>query len=146
MHNGSGLLSIARESMTIVLQAKTEDELTRLFLLARYAGANFYLAGIPQDYEVSGDCVSFDPQVMRGLFSAGYRGGKDGSAWHPLPPALEKEEAVIPRSDTRFATVSSPATPNSWTLQRIRITLDGGRAPNANDSRRMAATLSRCCR
>ena len=130
-----GVLSIARESITTMLQAKTEGELTRLFMLARYAGANFQLAGIPQDYHVSGDCVSFDPQVMQGLFTVGYCGGKDGSAWHPVPPGLEKEETGIPRSDTRFATVPSSAVPTPWTPQRIRITLDGAAAPNAHGGR-----------
>ena len=100
-----GLISIAGESMNTVLQAKTEGELTGLFMLARYANADFKLAGIPQDYEVSGDCMSFDPQVMRGLFAVGHRGGLDGTAWQSLPLGFEMERFASPRSHTRFATV-----------------------------------------
>ena len=100
-----GLISIAGESMNTVLQAKTEEELTGLFMLARYANADFKLAGIPQDYEVSGDCTSFDPQVMRGLFAVGHRGGLDGTAWQSLPLGFEMERFASPRSHTRFATV-----------------------------------------
>ena len=84
--------------MNTVLQAKTEEELTGLFMLARYANADFKLAGIPQDYEVSGDCTSFDPQVMRGLFAVGHRGGLDGTAWQSLPLGFEMDRFASPRS------------------------------------------------
>ena len=118
------LLSIAGESMNAVLQAKMEGELARLFMLARYTRADFKLTGIPQDYEEPGNNLSFAPQVMRGLFDEGYRGGKDGTAWQSLPPGLEKEWIALPRSDTRFATVGGTTPANSWTPERIRITLD----------------------
>ena len=106
-----GLFSIAGESVSTVLQAKTEGELTQLFLLARYAGADFRLAGIPQDYAVSGDCMSFDPQVMRGLFDVGYRGGREGTAWHLFPPGLEQARTSAARGDTRFVTVPASSSP-----------------------------------
>jgi hypothetical protein len=125
------LFSIAGESMNTVLQAKTEGELTRLFILARYVGANFKLAGIPQDYDVPGDAMSFDPQVMRGLFDVGFRGGQDGTAWRSIPPGVETAWAAIPRSDTRFVTPSAVSSPDPWTPQRTRISLDG--AQSAND-------------
>jgi hypothetical protein len=126
------LLSIAGESMNTVLQAKTEGELTRLFILARYVGADFKLAGIPQDYDVPGDAMSFDPQVMRGLFDVGFRGGRDGTAWRSIPPGVETAWAAIPRSDTRFVTRSAASSPDSWTPRRIRTTLDGAQSANAD--------------
>jgi hypothetical protein len=126
----SGLFSIAGESLSAVLQAKTEDELTRLFMLARYANADFALSGIPQEFEIPGDCMSFDPQVMRRLFDAGYRGGKDGTAWRSIPPGFETEWSCVPRSGTRFATVHGASRQESMTPPRIRITLDA--APSVN--------------
>ena len=117
------LFSIAGESMRAVLQAKLEGELTQLFLLARYARADFKLAGIRQDYETPGDSMSFDPEVMRRLFDEGYRGGKDGTAWRPSPPGLELELFSMPRSDNRFATVRGASVPASWTSENLNITL-----------------------
>lgn len=120
--------SIAGESITTVLQAKTEDELTQLFMLARFADADFKVAGIPQDFELPGDSMSFNPQVMRGLFDAGYRGGSDGTAWRSTPPGLETERFSIPRSDTRFATVQGPSSSDTWVPERIRIMLDNAQS------------------
>lgn len=126
------LFSIAGESMNTVLQAKTEGELTQLFLLARYAKANFRVAGIRQDYETAGNSMSFDPRVMRQLFDDGFRVGKDGTAWRSAPPGLENGQASAPRGDTRFATVRGTPTPNSWTPENLTITLDAGNSSNTN--------------
>jgi hypothetical protein len=118
------LFSIAGQSMNAVLQAKMEDELATLFMLARYARADFKLTGIPQNYETPGNNMSFDQKVMRGLFDAGLRSGRDGTAWRSFPPGLEKERFPLPRSNTRFATVSGASPSDSWTPEKIRITLD----------------------
>ena len=124
------LFSIAGESISTVFQAKTEGELTRLFMFARYAKADFKVAGIPQDYPLSGDCMSFDPQVMRGLFDAGRRGGQDGTVWRTLPPDLETGLFSSPRSDTRFATIGKTTVPPSWIPEQLKITLGTDDAPN----------------
>lgn len=118
-----GLFSIAGESMNAILQAKIEGELTRLFMLARYAKADFKVAGIPQAYETPGDSMSFDPQVMRGLFDEGFRGGKDGTTWRSFPPGFEKEWIAAPRSDTRFTAARATTLPPSWAPEQLRITL-----------------------
>lgn len=127
------LFSIAGESMNAVLQAKMEGELTTLFMLARYAKADFKLTGIPQDYETPGNNMSFDQKVMRGLFDEGIRAGKSGTAWRSFPPGLEKERLTSPRRDTRFATVDGASSSESWTPEKIRITLgDGDSASTRN--------------
>jgi hypothetical protein len=118
------LFSIAGESMNAVLQAKMEGELTALFMLARYARADFRLTGIPQDYETPGNNMSFDQKVMRGLFNEGLRAGREGTAWRSFPPQLEKERLAMPRTDTRFATIRGTSPSDSWTPEKIRITLD----------------------
>jgi predicted acylesterase/phospholipase RssA len=131
------IFSIAGESMNTVLQAKMEGELTELFMLARYAKANFKLAGLPQDYEMPVDSISFNPQVMRRLFNEGYRGGINGTAWQSTPPGLEKEGIAMPRSDTRFATIRGVSPPSPWTpekIENIRITLDDGDSANTHSN------------
>jgi hypothetical protein len=125
------LFSISGESMTAVLQAKLEGDLTRLFLLARYAKADFNLTGVRQDYVAGSNSMSFDPQVMRTLFDEGFRAGRDGTAWRSTPPGLEMERFARPRSDTRFATVPGASSPGSWTPEKIRTTLDGDNSVNA---------------
>ena len=117
------LFSIAGESMNAVLQAKMEGELTTLFMLARYARADFRLTGIPQDYEMLGNNMSFDQKVMRGLFNEGLRAGREGTAWRSFPPGLDKKQLAMPRTDTRFATVRGTSPSDSWTPEKIRITL-----------------------
>jgi hypothetical protein len=104
------LLSISTESLGAVLQTRTEGDLAQLFLLTRYAKADFALTGVRKDLVANSDCVSFDPQVMRGLFDEGYRAGKDGTAWQSLPPGLEEQWIAMPRSATRFATVLGQAS------------------------------------
>lgn len=124
------LFSISGESMTAVLQTKLEGDLTQLFLLARYAKADFKLTGIRQDYVAGSNSMSFDPQVMRTLFDEGFHAGTDRTAWRSSPPGLEMERFAPPRSNTRFATVPGASSPSSWTPEKIRITLDGDNSVN----------------
>ena len=125
------LFSIAGESMNAVLQAKMEGELTTLFMLTRYARANFKLSGIPQDYETPGNNMSFDQKVMRGLVDEGIRAGRNGTAWRSFPPGLEKVMATMPRTDIRFAAVRGAPSSNSLTPDRITITLGNAAPTNA---------------
>jgi hypothetical protein len=127
------LFAISGDSMNAVLQAKMEGELTRLFLLARYAKADFKLAGIRQDYKMPGTSMSFDPLVMRDVFEEGCRGGKDGTAWQSSPPVLE-DLFSLPRSDTRFATVRGAIASNAWTPSEIRVTLDDNHSAPAQNN------------
>jgi hypothetical protein len=127
-----GLFSIAGESLSAVLHAKTDNELTRLFVLARYVHADFKVTGIPEDFPISGDSMSFDPQAMRGLFNIGYRGGKDGTAWRSIPPGIEQERFSVARTGTRFATTGMISSPESWRPEDLKITLG---AENAADRR-----------
>lgn len=119
-----GLFSIVGESVNTALQAKLEGELTQLFLLARYTNATYRLAGIPQDYQLTGDTMSFDPKIMRRLFDEGYRGGKAGTTWQSAPPGLDTRQVSTPRTDTRFTTTQESPSSESWTPDKIRITLD----------------------
>jgi hypothetical protein len=128
------LFSIAGEAMNAVLQSKMEGELATLFMLARYARADFKLIGIPQDYQTPSNNMSFDQEVMRGLFDEGLRRGRDGTTWRSFPPGLEKERLALPRCDTRFAIVRGVSSSDSWTPEKIRITLDDGESANTPSS------------
>jgi hypothetical protein len=126
------LISIAGESLNAVLQAKTEDELTRLFILARYINTEFKVTGIPENFPTSSDSMSFDPLVMRGLCDAGYRGGKEETAWRSIPPRIEKEWFSVARSGTTFATTGRTPVPESSRPRDLRIPLAAKNAPDAN--------------
>ncbi len=128
----SELFSIAGESINTALQAKTDGELLRLFLLARYAKAKFQIAGIPQDYDTQGTPMLFVPKTMRRLFDEGYGGGHRGSAWQAFPPTLEKEVMNLPRGGVRFARGRDDAPESFWLLDRIRITLDDDSTKSRN--------------
>lgn len=129
-----GLFSIVGESVNTALQAKLEGELTQLFLLARYTNATYRLAGIPQDYQLTGDTMSFDPKLMRGLFDEGYRGGRAGTTWQSAPPGLDTRQVSTPRTDTRFTTTQESPSSESWTPDKIRITLDNSPTDVRNDT------------
>jgi hypothetical protein len=120
------LWAISSDSMSAVLQAKQEADLNQLFLVARYAKADFKVAGVGPDRCEAADSMSFDPQAMRSLFDEGRRGGKDGTAWRAIPPGLERERRPIPRGDNRFASRRGASEPSSWRPEKISITLDAG--------------------
>jgi len=136
------LFSIAGESMNAILQAKMEGELTKLFMLARYARADFKVTGIPADYEAAGNNMSFDQHTMRGLFDVGYRGGRDGTVWYSFPPGLGEEGTAIPRSDTQFAIVRGASSPTSWTPENLKITLGDGESDNTRSHASPADNLT----
>jgi hypothetical protein len=133
------LLSISTESLGAVFQARTEGDLAQLFLLARYAKANFALTGVRQNLVSKGDCISFDPQVMRGLFDEGYRAAKNGTAWQSLPPGLEEQWEAMPRRGTRFASIPGQPSSDPCVPGKIRITGDDGEPPSSRDKTSAAA-------
>ncbi len=102
--------------------------------------ADFKLAGIPQDYETPGTTCHLTRKLMRGLFDEGYRGGRDGTAWRSFPPGLEKD--IDRHAKKRHSVRHRPwsASSDSWTPDKIRITLgDGDTANTYSDT---AASLS----
>src|SRR5262249_59930268 len=90
-----------------------EGDLLKVYLLARFAGAPFALAAVPEDFPEE-DNLSFDPQVMRKLFEQGRRSGADRGSWRSLPPGLTPQEHLPPRSGTTF-TVQEEGPPDPVT-------------------------------
>lgn len=95
-------LFVTGESVIGVLQARTEGDLMRLFLLARFTGGAFNLAAVPQKLEIAGNALGFDPVVMRQLFDVGYQSAVDRTAWRVTPPGIEPDEQRVPRVGNRF--------------------------------------------
>jgi predicted patatin/cPLA2 family phospholipase len=109
----TGLLQITGESLNGVLQTRLEGDLLRVFLLAKYAGAEFHLAAVRQGRPAEANSMSFGPEVMRSLFNEGRRGGRDGTAWRSVPPGIEESRVLSSRSGVKFAAIHDTA-PVSW--------------------------------
>jgi hypothetical protein len=104
-----GLFSVADQSLSTVLQARSDGDLTRLFLMATLSGGRFQLAAVPQGMRVGGNVLDFDPIVMRKLFSAGYDFAASGNPWRDTPPGAEPDEQRLPRAGVFFATAAKAA-------------------------------------
>lgn len=110
------LFSVADQSLATVLQARSDGDLMRLFLMATLSGGKFQLAAVPQDMRVGANALDFDPVLMRQLFEAGHDFAFSGRPWRNTPPGLEPDEQRLPRSGVFFAT-----SPTTSTLDRMAI-------------------------
>jgi predicted acylesterase/phospholipase RssA len=90
------LLSVLGASVTAAIYSHCRSELASLYHLARLAGAKYHVTALPQDFQTSGDSVSFDPVELQRLFESGYRQGAAGPVWFPAPPS-ESAGGDIPR-------------------------------------------------
>jgi hypothetical protein len=104
-----GLFSVADQSLSTVLQARSDGDLMRLFLMATLSGGRFQLAAVPQGMRVGASVLDFDPTVMRKLFSAGYEFAASGNPWRDTPPGAEPDEQRLPRAGVFFATAAKAA-------------------------------------
>ena len=96
------LLSLAEETLEGIRQAQFEGDLLRTYLLARFAGARFALAAVPQEFPIETGSLSFDPRTMRALFDEGFRSASTGTVWRSAPPGLTAGEQSPPRQGVRF--------------------------------------------
>jgi predicted acylesterase/phospholipase RssA len=96
------LIQVSEQSIQGILQSQFEGDLLRIYLLARFTGARFALAAVPQEFPEGPDSLSFDPRVMRALFDEGYRSAGSGSVWRSTPPGLTAGEQPPPREGVRF--------------------------------------------
>lgn len=119
------LFSIYSASVDAAFHTRLEGDLTRLFLLTRCAKGDFRLAGLGEDQSTASNSMSFDPGTMQGLFDEGVRTGRDSTAWRSMPPGIEDGD-LVPRSTTRFAAIRRLPAAQSWTPEKITVTLGGG--------------------
>lgn len=98
------LFSVTGQSLLTVLQARSDGDLMRLFLMATLSGGRFQLASVPQDMPVGANALDFEPATMRSLFDVGYKFAAAGHDWRNTPPGAEPDEQTLPRSGVRFVT------------------------------------------
>jgi hypothetical protein len=112
----NGLFTVADESLSTVLHARSDGDLMRLFLMATLSGGRFQLAAVPQAMPVGANALDFDPVLMRALFQTGYESAASGKSWRDTPPGVEPDEQRLPRAGVYFATA-----PDASTLDRMAI-------------------------
>jgi len=97
-----GLLRLSGASLSGLLRAQQEHDLKRIYLLTCIADARFKLAAIPADFEVPSSSMEFDLKSMRALFEEGCRLGESSSGWTDVPPGIDPDEWIVPRTSTRL--------------------------------------------
>src|SRR5262249_21869845 len=107
------LPGIASNALSALMSAHGRNDLIRIWTLALLTGMRFHLAGIPQDYPLSADSLTFDPGKMRQLYELGYGLALTGQAWRKTPPGVEASEQTVPRSGTEFLGPAAPPQPTS---------------------------------
>lgn len=111
------LFSVADQSLSTVLQARSDGDLMRLFLMATLTGGKFQLAAVPQEMPVGTGALDFDPVLMRSLFNNGYEFAASGKPWRDTPPGVEPDEQRLPRSGVFFATAPEASTVDRMAIQ-----------------------------
>ena len=108
-HRGveSRLTTVSFEALRDLLEAKTLDDVQRVFLLTRLTGGRFALTSVPPDFPANLNAARFEPEEMRQLFRSGYTLAASGVAWQSLPPGIHPKDWTWPRAGVRFITNSS---------------------------------------
>ncbi len=101
-----GLLNLSGASLSGVLRAQQEHELTQIYLLTYFANAQFRLAAIPQEYVMPSSSMEFDVQAMRALFAEGHRLGRTSMGWVDAPPGIDPEKWAVPRTGSQLVSRS----------------------------------------
>lgn len=81
-------LSVGGRAISTMLTASGKNDVLRTYFLARRDGIDYNLAYIGSDFRTT-STVPFEPTYMRALYAYGFEQGRDGRAWHKLPPQLD---------------------------------------------------------
>jgi len=81
-------LSVGGRAISTMLTASGKSDVLRTYFLARRDGIDYNLAYIGSDFRTT-STVPFEPTYMRALYAYGFEQGRDGRAWHKLPPQLD---------------------------------------------------------
>ena len=129
------LLQVTEESLAGVLQTRLEGDLLRIFLLARFTGAGFGLAAVPDDTSEDPDLFSFEPAALQRLFQQGYNFGASGNGWSRVPPGLRPGDHLPPRAGVKFVVAeqvkAAPAIPPAPEVMRRIFGAMGQRSASA---------------
>jgi hypothetical protein len=82
-------ISIAGRAINTMLAASGQNDVLRTYFISQRDGVDYNLAYIGADFSAP-KTGEFDQSYMRALYAYGFQEGKDGRAWHKLPPGLER--------------------------------------------------------
>ncbi|WP_296339365.1 patatin-like phospholipase family protein [Reyranella sp.] len=82
-------ISIAGRAIVTMLAASGQNDVLRTYFVSQRDGVDYNLAYIGADFSAP-KTGEFDQAYMRALYAYGFQEGKDGRAWHKLPPGLER--------------------------------------------------------
>lgn len=100
----TGLLQLSGASLSGVLRAQQENDLARIYLMARFSGARFQLAAVPADFPPQLNPMKFDLKTMRSLYDEGFRLGSSSSGWVDMPPGIDERKRIRPRTGVQWQT------------------------------------------
>lgn len=85
-------ISIAGRAINTMLAASGQNDVLRTYFISQRDGVDYNLAYIGADFSAP-KTGEFDQAYMRALYAYGLQQGKDGHAWHKLPPGLQRAAA-----------------------------------------------------
>ncbi len=86
-------ISIAGRAINTMLAASGQNDVLRTYFVTQRDGVDYNLAYIGADFQAPKP-GEFDQAYMRALYAYGFQEGRDGRAWHKLPPGLERAGAT----------------------------------------------------
>ncbi|MEI7874535.1 MAG: patatin-like phospholipase family protein [Alphaproteobacteria bacterium] len=81
-------ISIAGRAINIMLAASGQNDVLRTYFVSQRDGVDYNLAYIGADFSAP-KAGEFDQAYMQALYAYGFQEGRDGKAWHKLPPGLQ---------------------------------------------------------
>ena len=75
-----------------MLAASGHNDVLRTYFVSQRDGVDYNLAYIGADFSAP-KTGEFDQTYMRALYAYGFQEGKDGNAWHKVPPGLQPATA-----------------------------------------------------
>ena len=84
--------SIAAVTVSSLFKITLTSSLYRMYVLTKRYGADFNLADVPEDFEVTLPPLEFDTEDMQKLFDLGYQMAEGGYEWEKIPPAIDEDE------------------------------------------------------
>lgn len=82
-------ISIAGRAINTMLAASGQNDVLRTYFVTQRDGVDYNLAYIGADFTAP-KAGEFDQAYMRALYAYGFQEGRDGKAWHKLPPGLQR--------------------------------------------------------
>ena len=81
-------ISIAGRAINTMLAASGQNDVLRTYFVTQRDGVDYNLAYIGADFSAP-KAGEFDQAYMRALYAYGFQEGRDGRAWHKVPPGLQ---------------------------------------------------------